>query len=603
MQECSHVNISFCLTRWLLCDNIVSMFIESIPNRTSPPAILLREAYRQDGRILKRTLANLSKWPPHLVEGLRVLLKGGSAVESLEKAFEVSRSLPHGHVAAVLGTLHKIALDKVLERSDSRQRRLVIAMIVARVLDPGSKLAAARGLSEETAFNSLSEELGLGGVDEDDLYEAMDWLFERQAEIQKALSGRHLQNGSLVLYDVSSTYFEGHRCPLAQHGHSRDGKGDHRQIVFGLLCNAQGCPVAVEVFDGDTADPRTLSCQIQKVREQFGIDRVIWVGDRGMITEARIRQELSGVEGLDWVTALRSPAIRMLVAEGALQQSFFEERDLAEILHPEYPGERLIACRNPLMADRRARTREELLRATERQLEAIGEAVRRQKRPLRGKDLIGIRVGKIIGKYKMAKHFHLEITDESFSYRRDAARIAEEQSLDGIYVIRTSVAEEVLDADSTVRAYKTLSTVERAFRSCKTVDLKVRPIYHHLPDRVRAHVLLCMLAYYVEWHMRQRLAPILFDDDDRAQGEALRESIVAPAQRSASAMKKVMTKRTEDGMPVHSFQTLLLDLATITKDHMEPKLTGAPAFCKITRPTPVQKKALDLLGVKLHCVQ
>jgi hypothetical protein len=579
------------------------MYIENIPNRNSPPAILLREAYRQDGRILKRTLANLSKWPPHLVEGLRVLLKGGTAVESLETAFDVSRSLPHGHVAAVLGTLHKIGLDRIIEHRDSRQRRLVIAIIVSRIIDPGSKLATARGLSEETAFNSLSEELELGAVDEDDLYEAMDWLFKRQAEIEGALSKRHLQNGSLVLYDVSSTYFEGHSCPLAQNGYSRDGKGDHLQIVFGLLCNAEGCPVAVEVFEGNTGDPSTLTSQLQKVKERFGIDRIIWVGDRGMITEARINEEMRGVEGLQWITALRSSAIRNLVVEGALQQSFFEQRDLAEIQHPDYPGERLIACRNPLMADRRARKREDLLRATERELDKIVEAVKRLKRPLRGKDLIGIRVGKIIGKYKMAKHFQIQITDESFFYKRDAARIVEEESLDGIYVIRTSVADEVLDTESTVGAYKRLSVVERAFRSCKTVDLKVRPIYHHLPDRVRTHVFLCMLAYYVEWHMRQRLAPILFDDDDRAGGEALRESIVSPAQRSPSAMKKTTTKRTEGGMPVHSFQTLLEDLATIAKDHVEPKLIGASSFCKITRPTPIQKKALDLLGVKLHCTQ
>lgn len=579
------------------------MYIENIPNRNSPPAILLREAYREDGRILKRTLANLSKWPPHLVEGLRILLKGGTAVESLDTAFEVSRSLPHGHVAAILGTLHKIGLDRIIEHRDSRQRRLVIAMIVSRVIDPGSKLATARGLSGETAFTSLSEELELGVVDEDDLYEAMDWLFQRQAEVERALSRRHLQNGSLVLYDVSSTYFEGHSCPLAQNGYSRDGKGDHLQIVFGLLCNAEGCPVAVEVFGGDTGDPSTLSSQIQKVKERFGIDRVIWVGDRGMITEARINEEMRGVEGLQWITALRSSAIRKLVVEEALQQSFFEQRDLAEIQHPDYPGERLIACKNPLMADRRARKREDLLRATERELDKIVEAVKRLKRPLRGKALIGIRVGKIIGKYKMAKHFQIEITDESFSYKRDVARIVEEESLDGIYVIRTSVADEVLDAESTVGAYKRLSVVERAFRSCKTVDLKVRPIYHHLPDRVRTHVFLCMLAYYVEWHMRQRLAPILFDDDDRAGGEALRESIVSPAQRSPSAMKKTRTKRTESGMPVHSFQTLLEDLATVAKDHVEPKLTGAIPFCKITRPTTIQKKALDLLGIKLHCTQ
>ena len=575
------------------------MYIDRVPNRNSPPAILLRESYRQGGKVLKRTIVNLSDWPSHLVEGLQVLLRGGVAVENLEAAFDVLRSLPHGHVAAVRGTLRKIGLDTVIDRNDSIPRQLAIAMIVTRIIEPGSKLATARGLSEETATSSLREELGLGAVDEDKLYEAMDWLLERQDSIEQALAKKHLKEGSLVLYDVTSTYFEGQSCPLARIGHSRDGKDDHLQIVFGLLCNIEGCPVAVEVFDGDTGDPTTLTPQIQKVRERFGLQRVIWVGDRGMITEARINEDMRAVEGLQWITALRAPAIRKLVEEGALQPSLFDERDMAEIQHPEYPGERLIACRNPFMADRRARKRQELLEATERELEKIVLATTRAKRPLRGKDAIGIRVGKVIGKYKMGKHFDLEITEESFCFTRNEKKIVEEAALDGIYVIRTSVPTEVLDAESSVGTYKRLSEVERAFRSYKTVDLKVRPIYHHLADRVRAHVFLCMLAYYVEWHMRQKLAPILFDDDEHEMAEILRKSVVAPAERSPKALEKARTKQTDEGLPVQSFQSFLKDLATIAKQHISPKLKGAIPFSKITIPTSLQEKALRLLGIRL----
>lgn len=522
---------------------MVVMYIDRVPNRNSPPAILLRESYRQGGKVLKRTIANLSDWPADIVEGLQILLRGGMAVKSLEDAFDIRRSLPHGHVAAELHTIKKIGLDKMIDKSDSRQRRLAIAMITSRIIDPGSKLATARGLSEDTATSSLNEELGIDAIGEDELYKAMDWLLQRQESIEQALAKKHLSEGSLVLYDVSSTYFEGHSCPLAQLGYSRDGKGDHLQIVFGLLCNVEGCPVAVEVFDGDTGDPNTLPSQIEKVRERFGIQKVIWVGDRGMITEARIREDMMGVEGLQWVTALRAPAIRKLIEDGALQLSLFDERDMAQIQHPDYPGERLIACKNPLMADRRRLKRQELLEATERELDKIVLATKRTKRPLRGKDEIGIRVGKVIGKYKMGKHFDLQVTDDSFSYNRNENKISEEAALDGLYVIRTSVPADVLDDEASVRTYKKLSEVERAFRSYKTVDLKVRPIYHHLPDRVRAHVFLCMLAYYVEWHMRQKLAPILFEDDDPDSAQLLRGSIVDPAERSPKALEKARTKK------------------------------------------------------------
>ena len=576
------------------------MYIDIVPNRNSAPAVLLRESYRDGKKIRKRTIANLTALPTHVIEGLKALLKGGSVSgQPLEKSFEITRSLPHGHVAAALHTMWTIGLEELIDAEDSRQRDLAVAMIISRILNPASKLATARGVSLETAVSSLNEELGIGPTDEDELYRAMDWLFERQGSIQKALAGKHMSKGSLVIYDVTSTYFEGHSCPLARIGYSKDDKVDHLQIVFGLLCNAEGCPVAVEVFEGNTSEALTLGSQIEKVRKEFGLDRVIFVGDRGMITEARIEGDMRGRQGLQWITALRSAAIRTLVKDGALQLTLFDERDMAEITHPEYPGERLIACRNPFMAERRATVREELLSATEKALDKIVEATERLKRPLRGKDKIGLRVGKVIGKYKMGKHFQITITDSSFSYMRDAARIEEEAAIDGIYVIRTSVPEKVMDAEASVGAYKSLSVVERAFRSYKTVDLKVRPIYHHLADRVRAHVFLCMLAYYVEWHMRQALAPALFDDEDKEEAQLCRESIVAPAERSPKALRKARRKRTDDDLPVHSFQSLLKDLATITKNTIVPKLQGAQPFFMITRPTALQAKILDLLGVNL----
>ena len=579
------------------------MYIERVPNRKSPPAVLLREAYREDGKVKKRTLANLSKWPEAVVEGLRVLLKGGTAVAKLEDAFDVVRSRPHGHVAAVVGMVRSLKMDRLIGGAKSREQALVVALIAARILDPRSKLATARGLDEQTQWSSLGELLGVKGASEDDLYTAMDWLLERQPRIEAKLADRHLQDGSLVLYDTSSTYLEGRTCPLAKRGHSKDGKKDKLQIVFGLLCNAAGCPVAVEVFDGNTADPATLGAQVEKIRTRFGLEWVIWVGDRGLITQARIREELAPIQGLDWITALRAPQIRELVTGGSLQLSLFDEKDLAESSDPAHPGERLIVCRNPLLAQERARKRIDLLEATERELDKIVQATRRAKRPLRGADQIGLRVGKVLGRFKMAKHFTLEIGEQSFAYARDEAGIAAEAALDGFYVIRTSVSSDTLSAEGAVRAYKGLAVVERAFRSLKTVDLKIRPIHHRLATRVKAHVFLCMLAYYVEWHMRQKLAPLLFDDHDPAAGQATRDSEVAPAQRSPAAQRKAASKQTEDGLPVHSFQTLLADLATISIDRIQPRLAGAAEFDKITRPTPVQQRALDLLGVRLSCTQ
>jgi transposase len=574
------------------------MYIARIPNRNSPPAILLRESYREGGKVKSRTLANLSHLPDSQIELLRRVLKGETLVGAHD-AFDIVRSRPHGHVVAVLGTLRQLGLPALLARAPSRERQLVEAMIVARVLDPRSKLATARGLGGETLFSSLGEMLALEVLEVDELYEALDWLLARQARVEKALAKRHLCEGTLVLYDLTSSYFEGRRCPLAKPGHSRDGKKGKLQIVFGLLCNAEGCPIAVEVFEGNTGDPKTVASQVEKLRKRFGLTRLVLVGDRGMLTDARLREDIRPHEGLSWITALRAPAIRQLVERGSLQLSLFDERDLAEIADPEYPGERLIVCRNPVLAEERARKREALLRATEQELDRIVEATTRPKRKLKGKDKIGLRVGKGIGKYKVAKHFRIEISDAGFRYQRKAESIEEEAALDGIYILRTDVPRETLSTDDTVRSYKRLSVVERAFRSLKSIDLKVRPIHHHLADRVRAHVFLCMLAYYVEWHMRQALAPILFDEDDKATAEAARKSVVQAAQRSPKAQAKAQRKRTDEGLPVHSFRTLLQDLSTIVKDRIRPNLPDAPEFEKVTTPTPLQQKALDLLGVRL----
>jgi len=520
-------------------------------------------------------------------------------MERIDESFDVLRSRPHGHVAAVIGSLRKTGLDRMIAGKGLKEHALSIAMIAARIIEPQSKLAMSRGLNDETLFSTLSEELGLENSDEDELYAAMDWLGERQQRIERKLAKKHLDNGSLVLYDVTSTYFEGRSCPLAKLGHNRDGKKGKLQIVFGLLCTEQGCPVAVEVFSGDTGDPSTLAEQIKKIRDRFGLEQVIMVGDRGLITEARIREEIRPVQGLEWITALRFSQIRKLVDSGSLQLSLFDEQDLAEIIDPSYPDERLVVCRNPLLAEERARKRSDLLEATEKELKKIAEATRRTKRRLKGKDKIALRVGKVINKFKVGKHFHVNIEEESFSYRLKEDNIAREKALDGIYVIRTSLSSYKMTSEAAVQAYKQLSSVEQAFRCFKSIDLKVRPIHHHLEHRVRAHVFLCMLAYYVEWHMRQALSPILFDDENPQQAQASRGSVVAPAQRSTSAKAKAGRKRTEDGFPVHSFRTLLKDLATICKNRIQPHLPGALAFDKITVPTLLQAKAMKLLRVKL----
>ncbi len=585
------------------CYNVV-MYIERIPNRNSPPAVLLRESYREGNKVRKRTLANLSKLPDDVIDNLRIVLKGGVAVENYGDAFTIVRSLPHGHVAAVLGTLNKIGFKELIEREPSRNRSLIEAMIVARILEPRSKLATARGLHRETCFSSMSRFLGLESADEDELYEALDWLLERQEKIENELAKKHLGEGALVLYDISSTYFEGKSCPLAHYGYSRDKKKGKLQIVFGLLCDKQGCPIAVEVFEGNTKDDTTFGHQIEKVRNRFGISRVIWIGDRGMITQARINEDIKPRKGLDWITALTGSQIRKLVEQEAIQLGLFDQRNLVELESSSYPGERLMACRNPLVAEAAQVKREELLQATEKELEAIVAATNREKRALKGADKIGLRVGKVINRYKVGKFFNIEISETSFSYSRKIDTLSQEAALDGLYVIRTSVEAETLDAPETVRAYKSLSQVEQAFRSYKTVDLKVRPIYHHLENRVRAHVFLCMLAYYVEWHMRQALAPVLFDDEASGSVKAKSSDVVAPAKRSKKALAKARKKKTQDKFPVHSFSTLMADLATITLNTISSKLEETNlTFEKITQPTPLQQKALNLLGVSLLCPQ
>jgi Transposase DDE domain len=572
------------------------MYVTRVPNRGSPPAILLRESYRDGDKVKTRTLANLSRWPEAKIEALRLVLKG-APVAAVPDRLAIERSLPHGHVATVLGMTRKLGLDRLLPRRPGRLARLVLALVVARVIEPAAKLATARQLSEATAAHSLGAVLGLGAVDEDELYRALDLLGEAQPEIEAALARRHLEDGALVLYDLTSSWLEGRCCELARFGYSRDGRRDKLQIVFGLLCAANGCPVAVQVFEGDTADPSTLASQVDKLKQRFGLKRVVLVGDRGMITSARIEADLKPA-GLDWITALRAPAIQALVAEdGPLQLSLFDQRDMAEIASPDYPGERLVVCKNPDLAAARRRKREDLLAATEKELARIKAAVERDRRALRGRDAIALKVGAVLGRRKMAKHFCLTITDDSLTFVRQEAAIAKEAALDGFYVLRTSLPAATLDAEATVLAYKSLAGVERAFRSLKTVVLEVRPVHHRLAGRVRAHVFLCMLAYHVIWHLRQALAPLLFEDHDRAGAATARPSPVAAARVSPAAAAKAASRRTTEGQPVHSWRSLLQDLATLTRNTV--RLGDAPPITMLTRPTPLQQHVFHRLGLAL----
>ncbi|ETW26358.1 IS1634 family transposase [Mycobacterium gastri] len=570
------------------------MYVARVPNRGSPPAILLRESYREDGKVKNRTLANLSRWPVDKVDALSQVLKGLPPKVDLAKAFEITRSLQHGHVAAVLGSAARLEIAELIDPVRSRNRDLVLAMLVAHVIDPGSKLATARGLRSETATSSLGEVLGVGGADEDDLYAAMDWALKRKDAIEKALAARHLVNGTLVLYDVSSAAFEGRTCPIAKIGHARDGVKGRLQIVYGLLCSTAGTPVAIEVFDGNTGDPKTLATQIDKLKTRFGLTQVCLVGDRGMLTSARIESQLRPAQ-LDWITALRAPQIKALVEADALQLSLFDEQNLIEITHPDYPGERLVCCRNPILAAQRTRTRDELLAATEEELAKIAAATGRARRPLRGRDQIGMRVGKIINHYKMAKHFTIEITDEALTFSRKTDQINAEAALDGIYVLRTSLPEKTLPNGDVVLRYKGLEDVERFFRTLNT-ELDVRPIRHRLAHRVRAHVFLRMLSYYISWHMKQALAPILFHDNNKPAAAAKRIDPVAAAERSDVALAKAARKRTQDDYPVHSFTSLLKDLGTLCINYIQP-IDDMPAFTKLTTPTPLQRRAFELLDV------
>jgi len=571
------------------------MYVTRVANRSSPPAILLRESYRADGKVKSRTLANLSDWPAAKIEALRRVLRG-ETLQPVAERFTIERAVPHGHVAAVLGTVRKLGLERLLPRRPDRLAKLALAMIVARVVEPAAKLATARQLSDATAAHSLGAVLGLGAVTDDEMYAGLDLLGAAQGTVERALARRHLEDGCLVLYDLTSSYLEGRHCELARHGYSRDGRSDKLQIVFGLLCAADGCPVAVEVFEGNVGDPSTLATQVSKLKERFKLSRVVLVGDRGMITNARIEAELAPA-GLDWITALRAPAIQVLAAGGPLQLSLFDDRDMAEIASPDYPGERLVVCRNPDLAVERTRKREDLLAATEKDLAKIAAAIVRQRKPLRGQDAIGLAVGGVLGRRKMAKHFHLSITPTSFTFERKGQSIAREAALDGIYVLRTSLPADTLNAAGTVLAYKSLAYVERAFRTLKTVELEVRPIHHRLAGRVRAHVFLCMLAYYVIWHMRRALAPMLFDDHDRPAAATARPSPVAAAKVSTAAAAKAATKRTSDGNPVHSFKTLLQDLATLTRNSV--RFGDALPAIVLARPTQIQQRAFDCLGIPI----
>lgn len=578
------------------------MFIETVPNRDSPPAVLLRESYRDEqGHSQKRTLANLSKLPRDMIDTLKAVLKGGTVVGTGPQELEVERSLPHGHVAAALGMIRKIGLDRLILSApkDPASRRccdLIVAMMVDRLIAPRSKLGFVRAVDEETALSSLGAVLHLGRVKEREAYEALDWLLERQARIENGLARRHLEDGVLVLYDVSSSYFEGRCCPLARYGHSRDHRKDRPQIVYGLLCTREGLPIAVEVFDGNTADPSTLSAQIEKVKDRFGINRLVLVGDRGMITSARIRDELRPAN-LDWISCLRASAVQALAAEdGPLQLSLFDDRDLAEISAPElFPGERLIVCRNHDLAAERARKRDDLLVATERELARIEARVRRKNATLRGAAEIGLAVGPALKRRKMAKHFAVTIGDGHLSWHRRFDQIEAEARLDGIYVIRTSVPAEHLDAAETVRAYKDLSRVERAFRSMKSADLEIRPIRHWTADRVRAHVFLCMLAYHVEWHLREALASLLFHDTDLAAAKVARTSPVAATEPSDAVKTKKATRRSADDQRVMSFVDLVAHLGTLVRNTMRVPARPKHRFTLHSRPTALQEAAFALL--------
>ena len=563
------------------------MHVAAVPSRQGGreySSVLVRQSYREGGKVKHRTLANLSKLPPAAVDAVRAVLRG-EAVGPLDQAFEIERALPHGHVQAVLGQLRQLKLDQLLGARPSRERELALAMIVSRVLQPDSKLATARSLGS----TSLAATLGIEGADEDELYGAMDWLLKRQPAVEAALAGRHLAEGGLVLYDLTSVYLEGSKCELARRGYSRDGKRGLPQIEFGIITNAEGCPVSVDVFEGNLADPMTVAAQVDKLKERFGIAEVVLVGDRGMLTSARI-EALKQAGDVSWISALRSVQIATLIKDGDLQLGLFDQRNLAEISSPKFPGERLVVCKNPALAEDRARKREELLQATEQELNKLVESVAAGR--LKTATVIAERVGRIVGRFKVGKHFLREVGEGSFSYRRDQAKIDAEAALDGLYVIRSNVASETLSEQDLVRSYKLLSGVERAFRTMKSVDLQVRPVHHRLADRVRAHIFICLLAYYVRWHLERSWASLLYRDEQ----PPVLEDPVAPAERSASAREKARSGHRADGSPVYSFRGLLSELATLTKNTV--RLRGSDVtFDKLSLPTPIQAEALRLIGL------
>jgi transposase len=563
------------------------MHVHVVPNRGSPPTVLLRESYREGSKVAKRTLANLSSLSASQIDAIRAALRG-ETLQPVAQAFEITASRSHGHVQAVALTMQRLGLAPLLGSKASRERELVLAMVASRIMAPHTKLATTRWWHTTT----LAEDFGVAEASEDDLYAAMDWLLARQDRVQKKLAARHLSAGSLVLYDLSSSYFEGTCCPLAKLGYSRDGRRGMLQVNYGLLTDRRGCPVALSVYEGNVADSQTLLPEVRRLREDFGVERLVLVGDRGMISNKAI-EEMRESEGIAWITALKSVSIRALIEQGQLQLDLFDERNLLELSSPDYPDERLVACRNPALAKLRTHKREELLAATEVNLEKIKARVDAGK--LAGQDEIGLRVGKVINQYKVAKHFELAIGDTSFTFARRFQAIAAEAALDGLYIIRTSVAAEQMDAADCVRNYKSLANVERAFRSLKTIDLKVRPIHHRTADRVRAHIFLCMLAYYVEWHLREAWRELMFADTDQ-QTKATRDP-VAPARRSKAALAKAAHHTLDDGTPVHSFSTLMAELATIVRNTCRSPhaATEAQTFEVLTTPNAKQQRALELL--------
>jgi transposase len=564
------------------------MHIQIVPNRNSTPTVLLRESYREGKKVGKRTLANLTSLSPAQIAGMRAALSGQELCP-ISEAFEITTSRAHGHVDAVAATMKKLGFDALISAKPCRERDLVAAMVAARILAPNTKLATTRWWETTT----LAETFNVSGATEDDLYEAMDWLLERQDKIQKKLAARHLKKDGLALYDLSSSYFEGTSCPLARLGYCRDGKKGVLQVNYGMLADQRGCPVAISVYEGNTSDPETLMPEIKRMKDDFNIDNFVIVGDRGMISQKAI-DEIRGHDGVDWITALKTGAIRALIEDKSMQPDLFDERNLFEFTSPDHPGERLVACRNPELAKLRAHKRQDLLAATEKELAQVQAMVEAGK--LKGQDKIGVRIGRVINKYKVAKHFVLDIQDSSFTYKRDHGAIAKEAALDGIYVIRTSLSSDQMDTAACVRSYKLLANVERGFRSLKTIDLKIRPIHHRLDDRVRAHIFLCMLSYYVEWHMREAWRELMFADEDQEVKKT--RDPVAPAQRSESAKRKASRKRLDDGSPVHSFSTLMADLASIVRNTCRAPRNGdnAPTFQVTTSASSSQRRAMDLIS-------